>query len=106
VTLQQAAVIGDEFWAGAVQHQSRRVSFPEEQVTAPWCLWRTHDRRASAPAITGGRAYLFRHTVLREVTYESILLRDRPGYHLQAALAGIADGWPSGRIRGAYCPAL
>ena len=88
VTLQQAAVIGDEFWAGAVQLISRaaRFPFPEEQVTAALVSLERRDMivRASAPAITGGRAYLFRHTVLREVTYESILLRDRPGYHLQA----------------------
>lgn len=88
VTLQQAAVIGDEFWAGAIQLISRAARFPfsEEQVTAALASLERRDMivRASAPAFAGGRAYLFRHTVLREVAYESILLRDRPGYHLQA----------------------
>ena len=88
VTLQQAAVIGDEFWAGAVQLISRGARFPfsEEQVTAALAALERRDMivRASAPAFAAGRAYLFRHTVLREVAYESILLRDRPGYHLQA----------------------
>lgn len=88
VTLQQASVIGDEFWAGAVQLISRagRFPFPEEQVTAALASLERRDMivRASAPASAGGQAYLFRHTVLREVAYESILLRDRAGYHLQA----------------------
>ncbi|MBP6015652.1 MAG: AAA family ATPase [Candidatus Promineofilum sp.] len=88
MTLQQAAVIGDEFWAGAVQLISRAARFPfsEERVTDALASLERRDMivRASAPDVAGGRAYLFRHTVLREVAYESILLRDRSGYHLQA----------------------
>ena len=41
--------------------------------------------RTPSPGFGGSQAYLFKHAVLREVAYESVLLRDRPGYHLQAA---------------------
>lgn len=88
VTLQQAAVIGDEFWAGAIHTINRagRFSFTEEQVDAALHSLERRDMivRASAPTFAGSPAYLFRHTVLREVAYESVLLRDRPGYHWQA----------------------
>lgn len=88
VTLQQAAVIGDEFWADGVQLINRvaRVPISAEQLKA--ALDSLEDRgmivRVSASVFIGSQAYLFRHTMLREVAYESVLLRDRPGYHLQA----------------------
>lgn len=88
VTLQQAAVIGDEFWAGAVQllNQASRFSYSDEQVVMALesLEWRDMIVRSTSVAFKGSQAYLFRHTLLREVAYESVLLRDRPGYHLQA----------------------
>lgn len=88
VTLQQAAVTGDEFWEGAVQQINRAARFPftEEQVkTALESLeHREMIVRSTTPLFPGSQAFFFRHAVLREVTYESILLRDRSGYHLQA----------------------
>lgn len=88
VTLQQAAVVGDEFWAGAVHLINRAARFPyaDEQVTAALDSLERRDMiiRVSSPAFAGSHAYLFRHTMLREVAYESVLLRDRPGYHLGA----------------------
>ncbi len=88
VTLQQAAVIGDEFWEGAVQqiNLAARSPFSEEQVRDALQGLERRDMimRVSAPAGASGQTYRFRHTILREVAYESVLLRDRPGYHLQA----------------------
>ena len=88
VTLQQAAVIGDEFWAEAVQqlNGAARAPFAPEQVTAALLALERRDMIYRAPSpVFGGQAYLFKHAVLREVAYESVLLRDRPGYHLAAA---------------------
>ncbi len=89
VTLQQAAVIGDDFWAEAVQQMNAVARFPlaEAQVAAALEALVRRDMiyRASATALPGGPAYLFKHAVLREVAYESVLLRDRLIYHLQAA---------------------
>lgn len=89
VTLQQAAVIGDEFWDSAVQqiNLAARNPFDRAQVSAALQSLERRDMiyRAPTPVFSGSRAYLFKHAVLREVAYESVLLRDRPGYHLQAA---------------------
>ncbi len=89
VALQQAAIIGDEFWDSAVQQLSRasRYAFDQEQVAVALRSLEQRDMIFRAPLsdFSGSRAYLFRHSMLREVAYESVLLRDRPGYHLQAA---------------------
>lgn len=88
VVLQQAAVVGNEFWEGALQQINRAARFPfsEEQISAALSSLEQRDMilRTPAPTITRSRGYLFKHTILREVAYESVLLRDRPGYHLQA----------------------
>lgn len=88
VTLQQAAVIGDEFWAGAVQAINMSSRYPQaaEQVEAALQSLERRDiiYRPPTSIFTGNQAYRFSHAVLREVAYESVLLRDRPGYHLQA----------------------
>lgn len=89
VTLQQAAVIGDEFWESAVQqiNGAARNPFSREQIAAALQALERRDMiyRATAAAFGDSQAFLFKHAVLREVAYESVLLRDRPGYHLQAA---------------------
>jgi predicted ATPase/class 3 adenylate cyclase len=89
ITLQQAAVIGDEFWDSAVYQLNRASRNPlaEEQVTAALLSLERRDMiyRAPTAVFTDSRAFLFKHSVLREVAYEGVLLRDRPGYHLEAA---------------------
>ena len=89
LTLQQAAVIGDEFWDSAVQqiNSAARNPFDRAQVASALQSLERRDMiyRAPSPVFGDSQAYLFKHAVLREVAYESVLLRDRPGYHLQAA---------------------
>ena len=89
VTLQQAAVIGDEFWDSAVQqiNLAARSPYSREQVAAALQSLEQRDMiyRVPTPVFSGSQAYLFKHAILREVAYESVLLRERPGYHLQAA---------------------
>ena len=89
LTLQQAAVVGDEFWDSAVQqiNDAARNPFAPEQIAAALQALERRDmiHRTPSPGFGGSQAYLFKHAVLREVAYESVLLRDRPGYHLQAA---------------------
>ena len=89
VTLQQAAVLGDDFQAEAVRQMNKVARFPldETQVESALDALERRDMifRAATPVFSGGRAYLFKHAVLREVAYESVLLRDRAAYHLQAA---------------------
>jgi predicted ATPase len=89
VTLQQAAVLGDEFWDKAVRqiNQASRWSLSDEQLDAALQSLEERGLIARVPSrlSTGSQAFRFRHAMLREVTYENVLLRDRPGYHLQAA---------------------
>ena len=85
LTLQQAAVVGDEFWDSAVQqiNDASRNPFEREQIAAALQALERRDmiHRTPSPGFGGSQAYLFKHAVLREVAYESVLLRDRPGYH-------------------------
>jgi class 3 adenylate cyclase len=87
--LQQAAVVGDEFWDGSVQQinaAAREPAAPEAVAEALRSLaGREMIYRAPLSAFTGAQAYQFRHAALREATYSSILLRDRPFYHIAAA---------------------
>jgi len=89
LALQQAAVVGDEFWDSAVQqiNSASRNPFDRAQVAAALQSLERRDMiyRAPSPVFGDSQAYLFKHAVLREVAYESVLLRDRPAYHLQAA---------------------
>jgi class 3 adenylate cyclase len=87
--LQQAAVVGDEFWDGSVRQinaAAREPAAPEAVAEALRALaGREMIYRAPLSAFTGAQAYQFRHAALREAAYSSILLRDRPFYHTAAA---------------------
>jgi class 3 adenylate cyclase/tetratricopeptide (TPR) repeat protein len=102
--LQRASVIGRVFWDGAVEHLGAGVTSPAHRATvrvaAP-----ARDRaggdgvegvleslrgkelvyRREASAFAGAREYTFKHALLRDVTYESVLKRDRREYHRRAA---------------------
>lgn len=89
ITLQQASVLGDEFWDKAVwqMNQASRWALSADQFDSALQKLERRDMvyRVPSPLFTGGQAFRFRHAMLREVAYESVLLRDRSGYHLQAA---------------------
>jgi serine/threonine protein kinase/tetratricopeptide (TPR) repeat protein len=107
--LQRASVIGRIFWGGAVEHLGSGATSVNRRKTA------VVGRRAPAPlsgetgdgagvadvleslrrkeliyrrevsAFAGAREYTFKHALLRDVTYESVLVRDRREYHRRAA---------------------
>lgn len=87
--LQQASIVGDEFWEAAVREVNRAGRFPVSEQEIFVTLQRLVERElilpAPASALPGQNAYVFSHAVLREVTYETVLLRDRQPYHLAAA---------------------
>ncbi len=87
--LQQASVVGDEFWTPAVRAVNRAGRFPlaenDIHVALQHLVERDLIQPAPASALLGDGAFLFKHAVLREVTYETVLLRDRQSYHLAAA---------------------
>ncbi|MEJ2748121.1 MAG: adenylate/guanylate cyclase domain-containing protein [Anaerolineae bacterium] len=88
-TLQRAAVIGRQFWDSAVIYMNGLANDPlhgSETVAALQALEKRElifKRHSSI--FTGTQTYYFKHAILREVTYEGVLLRDRPIFHQQAA---------------------
>lgn len=107
-TLQQASVVGRVFWSNVVERlyrpgaplikepaviQSRLRALSSKELVYP------HD----ASAFAGSPEYIFRHAILHEVTYESVLKRLRRVYHAQVAealieVSGERAGEYAGRI--------
>ncbi|HEX8686753.1 MAG TPA: AAA family ATPase, partial [Pyrinomonadaceae bacterium] len=102
--LQRASVIGREFWDGAVEHLGAgltavatratgraappaRDSAPAAEVARVLESLRGKELiyRREASSFAGAREYIFKHALLRDVTYESVLKRDRREYHRRAA---------------------
>jgi len=84
LTLQCASIIGRVFWKDAIF----AVSGLEEAVIRE-CLESLQNRELifirSSSAFASTREYIFKHAILREVTYNSVLRRDRRKYHAQVA---------------------
>jgi predicted ATPase len=90
LSLQRAAVIGRIFWDTAVilmnALASEQVIREPESVVALQALEKRElIFQRDVSTFAGSQAYLFKHEMLREVTYESVLLRTRPIYHRQVA---------------------
>jgi hypothetical protein len=89
VVLQHAAVIGRVFWDDAVEWllQSRQPTIEHihaaaalEQAGRRDLIRNTHDG-----AFSDCEEYRFRHALLRDAAYDTVLLRDRPDLHRAAA---------------------
>ena len=81
--LQQASVVGRLFWDQVVAHiQAAEGGKPQ---AVPEVLGTLRGRemvyRREASSFTDSSEYLFKHDILREVTYESVLKRLRRRYH-------------------------
>jgi serine/threonine protein kinase/tetratricopeptide (TPR) repeat protein len=101
--LQRASVIGRIFWGGAVEHLGAAATAPNRRATEPnnasvpsaagagvaQALESLRRKeliyRREASTFAGAREYIFKHALLRDVTYESVLKRDRREYHRRAA---------------------
>jgi len=84
-TLQQASVVGRTFWDRIVECIH---AYDSEEVDYEWvsnALSALQNRemiyRQMISVFDDAKEYLFKHAVLREVTYESVLLRLRRIYH-------------------------
>ena len=94
--LQQASVVGRLFWDGVVAHiQAAEGGRPQ---VVPEALISLRNRemvyRREASTFTDAREYLFKHDILREVTYESVLKRLRRRYH------GLVADWLIAQVAG------
>lgn len=89
VTLQRAAVVGRVFWDTAVSQMNAAAEEPLNQTQTQTALQALEKRemifQRQSSGFAGTRAYLFKHAILHQVTYESVLLRARPIYHKQVA---------------------
>jgi tetratricopeptide (TPR) repeat protein len=81
--LQRAAVVGRVFWDKAVE--ALVDERPLELASLPGLATRELVFEREASAFAGATEYIFKHAVLHEVTYESVLKRLRRSYHAQAA---------------------
>jgi class 3 adenylate cyclase len=85
--LQHAAVIGRTFWDQAVEHgHSPGVC----SVHAALAALRQHELiyRHETSTFAAATEYLFKHALLRDVTYETLLKRQRRIYHAHAPQPG------------------
>ncbi len=83
-TLQCSAVVGRIFWDGAVGSlQTELPGILEKKLDDLQNRELVFSQAASVFA--GSREFSFNHGILRDVTYESVLMRDRRNYHAQVA---------------------
>jgi tetratricopeptide (TPR) repeat protein len=89
--LQQASVVGRLFWDRLVVHIQAEGGNGSDPQLVPLALSTLRGReliyRREESAFSGAVEFLFKHDVLREVTYESVLKRLRKTYH------GLVGDW-------------
>ena len=89
-TLQQASVVGRIFWTNVVENmRNPEIQGREPSITINDKLNTLKAKelvyRYEESASTEMPEYIFKNTILHDVTYESVLLKLRPIYHAQAA---------------------
>lgn len=82
--LQRASVVGRRFWAGALEYMGRRCG------SAAGAGLESLERRGLVSAlpsnsIPDAREFSFRHSLLRDAVYDSVLKKDRKLLHSLAA---------------------
>ena len=91
ILLRRAAVIGRVFWDRAVDFLDKHTDGDESDkaVPAQELLGELRAReivfQRERSSFEDTREYIFKHTLLRDVTYESLLKRHRRAYHSLAA---------------------
>jgi class 3 adenylate cyclase/tetratricopeptide (TPR) repeat protein len=83
--LQQAAVVGRTFWDRVVEHIHTQTNGKANGQNVGEMLKRLRVKelifRREDSAIDGAQEYIFKHDVLREVTYDTVLVKERRVYH-------------------------
>jgi class 3 adenylate cyclase/tetratricopeptide (TPR) repeat protein len=106
--LQHAAVVGRVFWSNVVERM-RNPDAPSNKTSdatgqrLTMLKGRELIFERPKPAFAGTNEYIFKHAILHDVTYESVLKRLRRAYHAQVAqslieLSGERAGEYAGRI--------
>lgn len=86
IVLQRASVIGRFFWDAAL-NSLHAEGEPDADTQAGLQVAQARELvyQREMSAFAGAQEYVFNHAVLRDVVYETVLLRLRRGYHRQVA---------------------
>jgi predicted ATPase/class 3 adenylate cyclase len=80
--LQRASVVGRIFWDEALEQMGRDEEPP---ISIHEALAALQERELifeqSTTAFAGTREYIFKHAIVREVTYDTVLKRERRAFH-------------------------
>ncbi|GIL11437.1 MAG: adenylate cyclase [Chloroflexota bacterium] len=87
IVLQRASVVGRIFWDRAVAELHAEGDEPVDDIGQVITSLRKREliRLREKSAFAGTEEYIFKHAILRDVTYESVLRRLRRVYHAQVA---------------------
>lgn len=85
--LQRASIIGRIFWDRALEAISPEIESERERLQASLATLRAKELIFSHPvsAFSDTTEYAFKHALLRDVTYETVLKRQRIQYHERIA---------------------
>lgn len=100
-SLQRASIVGRVFWESALKALSPEASAGQARLEESLAALRAKELIYHSPDSTfdGTEEYAFKHALLRDVTYETVLKRHRQQYH---ALVAEWLSQASGERRGEY----
>ena len=81
--LQQASIVGRVFWDRIITHINQDQPQNEESVLQNLASLQSREMvfQRQPSAFSNAAEYLFTHVIFREVTYETVLLKQRKKYH-------------------------
>jgi tetratricopeptide (TPR) repeat protein len=87
LTLQRASVLGRTFWAEAVDFMDNAEEAMLADTLAALAVLRGREMifQHEVSTFAATAEYSFKHTLLRDAIYESVLKRERRAYHARAA---------------------
>jgi class 3 adenylate cyclase/tetratricopeptide (TPR) repeat protein len=86
--LQRAAVVGRVFWDGAVEQLNGKSGALGNETDEALAALQSKELifEQATSTFIGEREFVFKHAILHDVTYESVLVRQRRVYHTRAAV--------------------
>lgn len=87
LTLQRASVLRRTFWAEAVNFldDAEKAALADTLATLAVLREREMVFQCESSTFAATAEYIFKHALLRDATYESVLKRERRAYHARAA---------------------